>query len=451
MTIMPGETRMRPGWWTLIFVLTVALVCWLVGRFFTGAFQSYVPVTLTSDRSGLVMEPGGKVKLRGVQVGKVGTVTGGEQPVKLKLEIDPQQIKHIPANVRARIAATTVFGSKYIELVYPSEPSPDVLSAGATLTTENVTTEVNTVFENLVEVIHEVDPAKLNAILSAIAEGLRGQGERIGQATTGTNEVLLALNERSDTIRETWRSLKGFSDTYAAAADDILKVLSAVSVTSATISGHAEHLEALLLNVAGFAGSGITLLGGSKDDLIRSVNTLEPTTNLLMKYNPSYTCTLVGATKLLNEYGYFDITGGSDGRSLLVDAALLLGDDPYRYPENLPINGAKGGPGGKPGCGSLPDAAKDFPVRALITNTGWGTGVDYRPNPGIGFPGWANYFPVTKAVPEAPRIRYPGPPAPGPIPYPGAPPYGAPQYGPDGAPLFVGVPPAPPPAGPPPG
>ncbi len=27
---------------------------------------------------------------------------------------------------------------------------------------------------------------------------------------------------------------------------------------------------------------------------------------------------------------------------------------------------AKGGPGGKPGCGSLPDATKNFPVRALV-------------------------------------------------------------------------------------
>ncbi|NLE78024.1 MAG: MCE-family protein MCE3A, partial [Rhodococcus sp.] len=63
----------------------------------------------------------------------------------------------------------------------------------------------------------------------------------------------------------------------------------------------------------------------------------------------------------------------------------------------------------------------------------------------IGFPGWANYLPVTRAVPEPPSIRYPGGPAPGPFPYFGAPPYGAPLYGPDGTPLYPGVPPHPPP------
>ena len=52
------------------------------------------------------------------------------------------------------------------------------------LQSRNVSTEVNTVFENLVGVLDQIDPAKLNAVLSALAEGVRGQGERIGQATT---------------------------------------------------------------------------------------------------------------------------------------------------------------------------------------------------------------------------------------------------------------------------
>jgi phospholipid/cholesterol/gamma-HCH transport system substrate-binding protein len=160
-----------------------------------------------------------------------------------------------------------------------------------------------------------------------------------------------------------------------------------------------------------------------------------------VKYNPELTCLLVGADKTLVDHAA--ISGGANGKSLVMDAALLLGDDAYRYPDNLPVNGAKGGPGGKPGCGSLPDVAQNWPVRYVVADTGFGTGMDIRPNPGIGFPGYANYLPVTRGVPEPPSIRYPGGPAPGPIPYPGAPPYGAPLYGPDGTPLYPGVPPPP--------
>jgi phospholipid/cholesterol/gamma-HCH transport system substrate-binding protein len=415
---------------------------------FNKSFASFVPVTLVSDRSGLVMEVGAKVKLRGVQVGEVDAVTGGKDPITLKLNIFRDQAKFIPADVGARIQATTIFGAKYVELIYPSDPSPQRLQAGAVLTSSNVSTEVNTVFENLVGLLDQVDPAKLNAILSALAEGVRGQGQRIGEATTDLNQVLLALNPRSETIRADFRSLKGFADTYSAAAQNILATLDAASTTSTTIIRQSKQLDSLLLNVIGFSNSGVNLLAPHRADFVAAINDLAPTTALLAKYNPEYTCLLVGAKTLLDD-GYFSMAGGDNGKSLIVDAGLLFGKDQYRYPDNLPIIAAKGGPGGKPSCGSLPDVAKNFPVRALVTNTGWGTGIDWRPNPGIGRPFYTDLFPVTRGIPQPPTLRgQDRGAAPGPIPYPGAPPYGAPMYAPDGTPLYPGEPPAPAPMSP---
>lgn len=449
-----GEGRIHPVWWAVILFGVIATIVVVCSALFAGTFSSYVPVTLTSDRSGLVMETGAKVKMRGIEVGRVATIKGGQEPVSLKLEIYPDQMRFIPSNVDAQIRATTAFGAKYVDLIYPDDPSPKRLTAGAVLKSRNVTTEVNTVFQNLVGILRQVDVSKLNATLTALADGVRGQGERIGDATTDANQVLLAINPRMGTVQQDWRSFKGFSDAYSAAAKDILATLDSASTTSTTITNHASDLDALLLNTIGFAHSGIKLLASNKDNLINAVNGLAPTTDLLMKYNPEYTCLLLGAQWWLDHGGHSAM--GGNGRTILVDAGLLLGDDPYKYPDNLPIVAAKGGPGGKPGCGSLPDATKNFPVRALVTNTGWGDGIDLRPNPGIGHPWWVDFFPATRAVPEPPSVRgdtHPGPlggPAPGPIPYPGAPPYGAPLYGPGGTPLWPGVPPAPEPGPPPP-
>jgi phospholipid/cholesterol/gamma-HCH transport system substrate-binding protein len=387
------------------------------------------------------MEPSAKVKMRGVQVGHVSTVTNGASTASLRLEIDPEQITNIPANVRARIDSTSLFGQKFVDLIYPNDPSPQRLSAGAVLKSENVSVEVNTLFQNVVNLVKQIDPYKLNAVLTALSEGLRGRGEQIGQTITDTNEVLLALNSRTDTMREDFRSLANVSDTYGAAAQDVVDAVAAASTTSTTVTTHAAQLDQLLVGVAGLSRSGINLVAPVKDNLVQAVNLLQPTTSLLMKYNPELTCLLVGAQKTSESLA--QIMGGANGKSFVMDAALLLGEDPYRYPDNLPVVAAKGGPGGKPGCGSLPDVAKNWPDRYLVANTGFGTGMDMRPNPGIGFPGYADYLPVTRAVPEPPSIRYPGGPAPGPIPYPGAPPYGAPQYGPDGTPLYPGVPPPP--------
>lgn len=402
-------------------MLVVVIVGFIVMSYaiFNRSFNPYVPVTLTSERSGLVMESGAKVKMRGVDVGEVGSIAGGNGPANLRLKIDPDQIRYIPANVEAKIVATTAFGNKYVDLIYPDNPSPKRLSAGQVLRSRNVTVEVNTVFENLVKLLDHIDPAKLNAVLTTLADGFRGQGDRIGEAITGGNRVLTELNARSETIREDWHSLQAFSDTYSAAAQDILTTLDAFSTTSATITGHSKDLDAVLLSATGLANSGIDLFGPNKDTLIRAVNVLEPTTALLLKYNPEYTCLLQGVKWFLDNGGY-DVTGGHNGYSVILDAGILLGNDPYVYPDNLPIVAAKGGPGGKPSCGSLPDPSKNWPVRQLVTNTGWGTGMDIRPNIGAGHPCWADYLPVTRAVPEPQSVRCKGLPSAGlPIPPPG--------------------------------
>ncbi len=173
---------------------------------------------------------------------------------------------------------------------------------------------------------------------------------------------------------------------------------------------------------------------------------LRPTTDLLFKYSPEYTCLLTGAKTLLDTGGY-EAPGGN-GRSLILDVGLSLGDDPYHYPDNLPIIGAKGGPGGKPSCGSLPDVAKNWPVRNLVTNTGFGTGIDWRPNPGS-VPGLGQLPADHRAVPRTAELsatcsadRHRA------HPYPGAPAYGADLYAPMGSPLWPGLPPAPPPGAP---
>lgn len=437
----PGSKRIPAEWLAVLLVVLVVAAASVSMGAFNRSFSSTVPVTLVSDRAGLIMDPYAKVKFRGVPVGRVATVASGTNNVSLQIDLDPDQLKYIPANIEARIDATTLFGAKFVDLVYPDNPSPHRLAAGAVLHSQNVAIEVNTVFQNLVALIKKIDPAKLNSVLSAIADGVGGQGDAIGQSITDTNQILLALNPRADTFRDNWHALVAVSDTYSAAAKDIINTLAAATTTSATVTSHAAQLDALLTSVVGMSHSGIDLLAPAKDNLVKAMNLLEPTTALLLKYSPEYTCLLVGATKTLESQ--VPMLGGANGKSLIMDAALLLGDEPYKYPDNLPIVAAKGGPGGKPGCGSLPDVAQNWPVQYLVTNTGYGTGMDVRPNPGIGFPGYVDYLPVTRAVPEPPSFRHPGGPAPGPVPYPGAPPYGAPMYGPDGTPLFPGVPPAP--------
>ena len=442
---MKQKRILHPRWWALILVVAIIGSIPLVVMGFNRDFKSYAKVTLVSDRAGLVMDANSIVKYRGVEVGRVASIQP-KDGATLQLELDPSQLRYIPANVEAQISSPTVFGAKYVDLRPPSEPSRKRLAAGAVLSTNKVAIEANTVLKDIVGVLNQIDPAKINAVISALAEGFRGKGQAIGQSITDFNQVLMAVNPRSELIRADWRAFKGFSDAYAAAAPNLMNTLDAGSTDSAVITRNAKDLDFALLAITGLADSGNKLLAPNENNIIHLLNVLEPTTRLLMKYNPELTCTFLGA-KLIMDRGYADAFT-FNGRSFLADAGLLFGDDAYRYPDNLPVMNIKGGPGGTPSCGSLPDVEKNFPQRYLITDSGFGNGLDVRPNPGIGFPGWALYSPVTRGTPLPPTLNAEGGPAPGPVPYPGAPPYGAQQYAPDGTPLYPGLPPAPPPGRP---
>lgn len=389
---------------------------------FSGTLRNSYPLTLVSERAGLVMENGAKVKLRGVQVGVFESIGTESNLAYLNLKMDPGPFRYLPSNVEAEIKSSTAFGAKYVNLVVPPEgASSKPLSPGAVLHSRNVTVEVNTVFENLQSVVHSIDPAKLNSVLSAVAEALRGKGDRIGRAITDANDVLIAVNPRMATVQRDWQLFGQTVQAYSDAAQNILSILDSASTTSATISANANALDELLLSAVGFSQSGVNVIGGNQPNLVRAVDTLEPTTALLLKYSPTYTCLFQGAQWFL-DHGGRDALGGN-GKSVIMDAALLFGDDSYKYPDNLPKTNATGGPGGRPSCGSLPDASANFPVKALVTDTGWGTGTDIRPNPGIGHPWYVDFFPTTRGVPQLPSYRGLGPPAIGPVPYPGAPPY----------------------------
>ncbi len=428
--------QIDPIWYAPILIVVIVAIVIFTALEFNGTLRKVVPLTLNSDRAGLVMEPGAKVKLRGVQIGKVASIgSNSANGSTLDLKIDPKPFGLLPSNVEAEIKSSTAFGAKYVDLIVPDTgASPVALKPGAVLQSRNVTVEVDTVFQHIESIVTAIDPAKLNAVLSALSEGFGGKGEVMGQAITAGNNVLLAVNPRMPTIRREWQLFGQTTQAYSVAAQDLMNVLNSFSTTSRTIANQSQALDDVLLSSIGFSQSGITVFGGNQKNLVRSLNALAPTTGLLNQYSPTFTCMFQGAQWFL-ENGGREALGGN-GKSVIMDAALLFGDDPYRFPDNLPKVNAKGGPGGAPNCGSLPDPTKNFPVKYLVTDTGFGTGLDMRPNFGIGFPGWADYFPVTRAVPEPPSIRYTGPPAPGP--WPGPPP--PPDPVPPAAPIEVGQP-----------
>ena len=141
----------------LAMVVAIVAIIGLAIALFRGDFTKTVPVTVISDRAGLVMNPDAKVKMRGVQVGSVKSIAErADGTAELTLDMDPSQLHLIPENVNVEIASTTLFGAKFVQLEAPQQPSQKTLHAGQVLQGQHVMVEINTVFQQLVTVLSAV-------------------------------------------------------------------------------------------------------------------------------------------------------------------------------------------------------------------------------------------------------------------------------------------------------
>jgi phospholipid/cholesterol/gamma-HCH transport system substrate-binding protein len=373
---MPKPTKERkPRTWpdTLAAVglfLACALVLALVYTQFRGDFTSKTRLTMLSSRAGLVMDKGSKVTYNGVSIGRVAGISevqhDGKPAAKFALDVDPKYVGLIPANVIAKIQATTVFGNKYVSFTSPKDPSAQPITPAKVIDATSVTTEFNTVFETLVELAQSVDPVKVNLTLSAAAQALSGLGDKFGQSIVNGNKILGDLNPRMPTIRHDIQQLAALGDVYANAAPDLFDALKNAVTTARTFNRHQAELDAALLAASGFASTGADIFTRSKPYLIRLLADLKPTAHLLDTYSPEVFCTLRNFADLAPKVAVLE---SGNHYAAQLGAAVTGTENPYVYPDNLPRVNGRGGPGGAPGCWQ-PITRDLWPAPYLVMDSG---------------------------------------------------------------------------------
>ena len=213
----------------VIVFLIAALVLWLVFLQYSGDFTDKTKLTMLSDRAGLVMDPGSKVTYNGVQIGRVASIDeiehDGKPAAKFTLDVYPKYLHLIPANVDARIVATTVFGEKYVSMTAPENPLPQRITPSNVIDARSVTTEINTLFQTITSIAEKVDPVKVNLTLSAAAQALSGLGDKFGQSIINGSAALDEVNPRMPIIRHDIQQLATLGDTYADASPDLFNFL----------------------------------------------------------------------------------------------------------------------------------------------------------------------------------------------------------------------------------
>jgi virulence factor Mce-like protein len=217
-------------------IIAIAALFVLSAVLFRGGLATTVPITVISDRAGLVMNPDAKVKLHDVPVGRVTAIDSlPNGQAALHLALEPPALTQIPANVTVDITSSTVFGAKFVRLVPPAEPTPDRLRADQVLSTDHVTVEINSVFEQLTRVLAAINPAKLNETLGAIAAAVDGRGEKFGQALTGLHQILTQVEPSLGNLGHDIDAAAAVTGAYADAAPDLMSTVDNAVALSHTI------------------------------------------------------------------------------------------------------------------------------------------------------------------------------------------------------------------------
>ncbi|UVE96251.1 MCE family protein [Dietzia sp. B32] len=334
----------------LAALVLVMAVLGVVAVSFRGGWARTMDLTLHADRSGLVLEPGAMVMRHGVRIGTVASVHPDGDGARIELELDREYSSALPADTTADITSSTLFGGKRVVLSDDDDEvraATAVLAPGDALRAESVTTETQTVFQSLTEVMVAVQPEKAAAVTGALAQGVRGRGEEIGQATVALSEFTGALTPELGSLQRDLRAGAAAADGLAAAAPELVSALGGLRVPARTLTDQADTLDVLLPAIAGVAIEGNALLEPHVQEIADAVGYLRPTAELLEYYAPAIPCFFRGADRARQ---LAEPASGANGYSMVLNSTLLLGVDPYRYPDDLPVVRAGGGPR----CGELP-------------------------------------------------------------------------------------------------
>jgi phospholipid/cholesterol/gamma-HCH transport system substrate-binding protein len=315
---------------------------------YNAAFTATDTITVTSPRAGLVMDRDAKVKYRGIQIGKVKAIAFSDDEAQLTLAIDSKQLRFVPSNVDVRIAGSTIFGAKSVEFVPPDLPSASALLPGAHVAASSVSVEANTLFQTLMDVLHEIDPVELNASLTALADGLRGRGDDAGVLLAQANQLLAQLNPTLPTLQTDLQQVAKVANDYADAGPALIAALGDVPTISRTIVDQQDNLNRTLLAATGLGHNAYDTLAPAADNYVAAIQRLRAPTQVLSDYSPEFGCLIKGMAVGVQRFAPL-FSGAKPG--IFQDSFLLPGAPAYTYPESLPIVNASGGPN----CRGLPD------------------------------------------------------------------------------------------------
>lgn len=200
----------------VVVVVLVAGATVLV-RAANGDYAGDYHLTGYFPRAGEGLNPGSEVVFRGVQVGRVSTITLAGTSARIDMLIDPGF--RVPADTSATVEPVNLFGAEEVSLSAPhgdADTAP-FLPAGGTIGRTATSDELGDLFAAATPLLRQVNTVNLAGVVSELAAASSGEGPRIAASFSAGARLATFFDE---TLNAQLRALDSFARFSAALAPD---------------------------------------------------------------------------------------------------------------------------------------------------------------------------------------------------------------------------------------
>jgi phospholipid/cholesterol/gamma-HCH transport system substrate-binding protein len=279
-----NRKRLVTGAAIVLVALLIAGTAFLVRHMFFGptTITAYFP-TATS------IYPGDEVRVSGVKVGKIESITPEGTQTKMTLNVDRDV--PIPANAKAVIVAQNLVAARYVQLTpaYRNGGGP-TMRDGAVIPSERtaVPVEWDEVKTQLMRLATELGPktgvsgTSVSRFIDSAANSLDGNGDKLRQTLAQLSGVARIFAEGSGNIVDIIKNLQIFVTALRDSKQQIVMFQNRLASLTSVVNDNRSDLDAALSDLSVALGEVQRFVAGSRNQTSEQIRSLASVTQMLV-------------------------------------------------------------------------------------------------------------------------------------------------------------------------
>ncbi|MCV7219948.1 MCE family protein [Mycolicibacterium elephantis] len=278
------RTILKFGAFAAVMTVLTASLFLIFGEFRSGSSRSYSAVF--ADVSSL--EPGDSVRVAGVRVGTVGTVTlRPDNTVLVGFDADEDVV--LTSGTRAAVRYLNLVGDRYMELV-DGPGSTQMLPSGGQIPADRTqpALDLDLLLGGLKPVIRGLDPDDVNALTNALVQIFQGQGGTLQSLLSRTSSFSNTLADNNTALESLVDNLDAVlailgeeGERFSGALDRFEQLTSELAADRNTIGDAVTALSTGTASIARLLSEARAPLAGTVDELHRVAPLLEKDRDLI--------------------------------------------------------------------------------------------------------------------------------------------------------------------------